>query len=96
MTITSKTENNTVTLFLDGRLDSMTASQLDAAVAEVALTENSLIVDCEKLEYISSSGLRMLIKAKKTVKGSLKLIHVNEMVAEVLEITGFNAILTIE
>ena len=57
-----------------------------------------LTLDLEKLEYISSAGLRVLLAAHKemTKKGGMKLINVNEIVMEVLEITGFTSILTIE
>ena len=55
-------------------------------------------LDCANMAYISSAGLRVLLKAQKVMnrQGSMKLIHVNEEVAEVFDITGFSDILTVE
>ena len=55
-------------------------------------------MDFARLDYISSAGLRVLLSAQKTMskQGSMKVIHVNEMVMEVFEVTGFSDILTIE
>ena len=58
----------------------------------------SLVLDFEKLEYISSAGLRVLLAAQKVMmkQGEMKVIHVNEVVMEVFEVTGFTDTLTIE
>ena len=56
----------------------------------------SLTVDCENLSYISSAGLRVLLSAHKRMRGEMKLINVNELVMEVLEMTGFADIWVIE
>ena len=98
MTITQFKEEKTLTLAIEGRLDTMTSPQLDEALPAVDDEVEALVIDCEKLEYISSSGLRVLLKAQKMMakKGSMKLVKVNELVSEVFEITGFNDILTIE
>ena len=57
-----------------------------------------VVVDAEDLEYISSAGLRVILRAQKLMnaRGSMKLTHVNETVMEVFDITGFADILTIE
>ncbi|MGN1104993.1 MAG: STAS domain-containing protein, partial [Candidatus Coproplasma sp.] len=57
-----------------------------------------LIIDMKNLEYISSAGLRVLLKTQKAMraKGTMKLVNVGESVMEVFEITGFSDILTIE
>ena len=57
-----------------------------------------LIMDFEKLEYISSAGLRVLLSAQKTMnnQGSMKVINVNDTVMEIFEVTGFVDVLTIE
>ena len=55
-----------------------------------------MIIDCAKLVYISSAGLRVLLAAQKKVKSSMKLINVCELVMEVFEMTGFADILHIE
>ncbi len=57
-----------------------------------------LVLDFSKLEYISSAGLRVLLAAHKTMsgKGGMKIIHANEIVREVFDVTGFSDILTVE
>lgn len=81
---------------LDGRLDTTTAPELDSFLREQYDGSGALVIDCEKLAYVSSAGLRVLLAAQKKTKGAMKLIHVCELVMEVLEMTGFADILTIE
>ena len=85
-------------IMLEGRLDTVTAPELEAAINEMADSAESLVIDFEKLEYISSAGLRVLLAAQKKMgsKGGMKLIHVNEVVQEVFDVTGFSDILEIE
>lgn len=98
MTITKNIENKTVTLAVEGRLDTTTAPQLEAIVNEVVSSADELILDFAQLEYVSSAGLRVILKAQKAMnaKGSMKLTHVNEDIMEVFDITGFLDILTVE
>lgn len=98
MTITKNIENKTITLSVEGRLDTTTAPQLEETVNEVVSTADELILDFAKLDYVSSAGLRVILKAQKAMnaKGSMKLTHVNEDIMEVFDITGFLDILTIE
>jgi anti-sigma B factor antagonist len=93
----TKNEKN-VTVELDGRLDTNTAPELDAALGELMEGAESLVLDFEKLEYVSSAGLRVLLSAQKTMskQGEMKLLHVNETIGEIFEVTGFCDILTIE
>ena len=98
MTI-NKTKNGTeLTIALEGRLDTITTPELEAALKPEYETIETLVFDFEKLEYISSAGLRVLLSAQKIMnnKGGMKVTKVNELVAEVFEVTGFNDILTIE
>ena len=98
MTI-EKTQNGTELIIkICGRLDTITAPDLEAELKTCLSDINSLIFDLEELEYVSSAGLRTLLKAQKTmnVKGSMKVIHVNEEVYEIFDITGFTDIFTIE
>ena len=98
MTINQNREGNQLTLFLEGRLDTTTAPELEAVV-DTALTDvETLVLDLEQLEYISSAGLRVFLKAQKLMntKGTMKTIHVNATIMEVFDITGFVDILTIE
>lgn len=86
------------TIILSGRLDTTTAPSLDKAINEDIEGTTSLILDFNKIEYVSSAGLRVLLSAQKSMQkvGSMKLIGVCEDVMEVLEMTGFSDILTIE
>ena len=97
MNINKKMNGSTLEIALEGRLDTMTAPQLEAELASLDGAE-SLVLDCSKLEYISSAGLRVLLSAHRIMncKGGMKITHINEIVREVLEVTGFTEILTIE
>ena len=98
MTI-SKTQNGSVLeVALEGRLDTMTAPELETELKSSLDGVTELIMDFEKLEYISSAGLRVLLSAQKTMnnQGSMKVIHVNDTVMEIFEVTGFVDVLTIE
>ena len=97
MTIEKTTENEKVTLTVSGRLDTTTAPELEAALDEVLENTKELIFNFENLEYISSAGLRVILKAQKSMntKGSMKLTGVNDSIMEVFDITGFLDILTI-
>jgi anti-sigma B factor antagonist len=81
---------------LDGRLDTTTAPKLESFLNDRYDSISTLVVDCEKLAYISSAGLRVLLSAQKRTKGAMKLINVCELVMEVFEMTGFADILVIE
>ena len=81
--------DNDLTLILDGRLDTVTAPELEEFLSKNYNGKGSLTVDCEKLSYISSAGLRVLLGAHKRTMGKMRLINVNELVMEVLEMTGF-------
>ena len=91
-------ENGALTIALEGRLDTSSSPQLEAELNESLPGVQDLVFDMEKLEYISSAGLRVLLLAQKAMnrQGKMKLVHVNEVVGEVLEVTGFTDILTIE
>lgn len=81
---------------LDGRLDTITAPELEKFLGENCADAKALVLNCEKLVYVSSAGLRVLLTAQKKMKGAMKLTHVCELVMEVFEMTGFVEILTIE
>lgn len=95
MDIILNINNQTAVLKIIGRLDTVTAPELDNEINE--LNVNELILDFEKLDYISSAGLRVLLTThKKYIKKVMKIINVNESVMEVFEMTGFADILNIE
>lgn len=98
MTIQKTQSGSEACLALAGRLDTMTAPELEAELKTLLDSVNSLTLDFEKLDYISSAGLRVLLSAHKALakKGGLKIVHVNEIVQEVFDVTGFSDILTIE
>lgn len=93
-----KKNTETKTLALIGRLDTVTAPELEAEIATILPTAESLVLDMEKLDYISSAGLRVILKTQKALekKAGLKLTHVSNEVKEVFDITGFSDFLTIE
>ena len=91
------TKNNGIlTVDLDGRLDTTTAPELEKFLGENYDGTGLIVMDCEKLSYISSAGLRVLLAAQKKTKGAMKLINVCELVMEVFEMTGFSDIMVIE
>lgn len=83
---------------LEGRLDTTTAPELEASLKEDIDGVAQLVIDIEKLEYISSAGLRVLLAAQKIMnkQGSMVVSHPNEVISEIFEVTGFCDILTIE
>ena len=96
MKIISNKINECLEVALEGRLDTTTAPELDSFLGENYGDVNSLTVNCQKLSYVSSAGLRVLLTAHKKLKGNLKLTNVCELVMEVFELTGFADILVIE
>lgn len=90
-------DGKVLTLELEGRMDTMTAPELERVIAEKLDGVETLILDLEKLDYVSSAGLRVLLSAQKKMKaqGKMEVCNVNELVMEVFEITGFTEILTI-
>ena len=98
MNIEIKKNSDYTTIELAGRLDTNTAPLFDKVINEDVNDVENLIIDFKGLEYISSAGLRVLLSAQKKMQqiGSMKVVNVCESVMEVLEITGFADILTIE
>ena len=86
-----------LTVSLSGRLDTTSAPQLEAALAESYSNIDALTLDFAALDYISSAGLRVLLSAQKTMnkQGSMKIINVCPEIMDIFEITGFKDILTI-
>ena len=85
---------------IEGRVDTVTASDLEMKVSPIWVTPAiTLVFDCEKLEYLSSSGLRIILSAHKQVTargGKFILRNLNREVRSVIDLTGFSRILTIE
>ncbi|MCQ2419182.1 MAG: STAS domain-containing protein [Clostridia bacterium] len=98
MEILNTKNDNTLTLALTGRLDTVTAPELETELAANLDGVEELILDFSALDYISSAGLRVLLAAQKRMntQGSMKVTNINADIREVFEITGFCDILTIE
>ncbi|MBQ3429274.1 MAG: STAS domain-containing protein [Mogibacterium sp.] len=95
----NKTPNDTeMVIALKGRLDTLTAPQLEEELNSATECANCLVFDFTELEYISSAGLRVLLSAQKTmnVKGSMTVRNVSDEIREIFDVTGFSDILTIE
>ena len=97
LNIQKSVENGSASFALSGRLDTMTAPDLEKALTESLSGVSELTLDFENLDYISSAGLRVLLSAQKLMskQGGMKLVHVNETIMEIFEVTGFSDILTI-
>ena len=98
MEIKKTLNGNELLVAVEGRLDTTTAPQLEENVRSSIDGMKSLVFDFEKLGYISSAGLRVLLAMQKIMnkQGSMTIRNVNETVMEVFEVTGFVDILTIE
>ncbi len=98
MEIKKTLNGNELFVAVEGRLDTTTAPQLEEDVRQNLEGIKRLVFDFEKLEYISSAGLRVLLAMQKIMnkQGSMTIKNVNETVMEVFEVTGFVDILTIE
>ena len=98
MTIDRVQEGDALTVSLEGRLDTTTAPQLEAELKQSLDGVTALALDMEKLDYLSSAGLRVLLAAQKQMnkQGTMVIRHVNETIMEVFEVTGFIDILTVE
>ncbi len=98
LNITKDTNGSELKLGLEGRLDTVTAPELEEQIKSGLDSVETLIFDLSKLEYISSAGLRVLLSAQKIMNKQGKMIvrNVSEEVNEILEVTGFLDILTVE
>ena len=98
MKITKISDGDKLTIDIEGRLDSNTAPLLSKALEASLDGVRELVVDLSTLVYISSMGLRVLLSAQRKLRGKGTMIVKNpsEMVSEILNLTRFNEILTIE
>ncbi len=92
-----KTENNVLTVYLSGHVDTSNAAEIEKEIndkrAEYPCT--AIVMDCEKLEYISSAGLRIFMRLKKAVPDT-SAINVSNEVYDIFDITGFTEILDVK
>ncbi|MBR5250826.1 MAG: STAS domain-containing protein [Clostridia bacterium] len=98
MTIEKKINGQSAIINIVGRLDTQTAPDLEKELDDILTSLNELCFDMKGLEYISSAGLRVILKAQKSMneRGSMRLTNVNDSIMEVFDITGFLDILTVE
>lgn len=98
MEITKALDGTTLTMALSGRLDASNAQNLTDELNKSLDGVKELIFDFTNLKYVASAGLRALLMAQKRMnkQGSMKICHVDETVMEVLEMTGFSDLMTIE
>ena len=98
LNIRKTVDQKTLTLALEGRLDTVTAPELEKAIAESLPGTETLVFDFSGLDYISSAGLRVLLSAQKqmNLQGSMRLTNVDSTIMEIFEVTGFSDILTIQ
>jgi len=98
MNIIKKQEGTTLIVSPEGRLDTVTAPQLEGELRTAVNGISELVFDLGKLEYVSSAGLRVLLSAQKVMnrQGSMTIRNVKPEIMEIFEVTGFVDILSIE
>ncbi len=98
MTVNQNKNENKLTYAIEGRIDTKTAPELEKALEGALEGITELVFDFAEVSYISSAGLRVLLKAQKQMnkQGKMRILHANDDVTEIFEVTGFNEILTIE
>ncbi len=98
MNINKNIKDGVCDISLVGRLDTTTAPELETVLKDSLEGISELNIDLEKLDYISSAGLRVLLFAQKTMnnQGKMTIKNAKPEIMEVFEITGFTDILTIE
>jgi len=98
MDINSKKYGSTVVINIDGRIDTNTAMEFGEKVNDLLDNITDLILNFEKVEYISSLGLRAILELQKRMlsQGAMRIINANDSVMDVFNMTGFSKILTIE
>ena len=98
LNITKNANGNVLKIILEGRLDTSTAPQLEEQLGAALAGVTDLKFDLEKLEYISSAGLRVLLSSQKTMnkQGTMVITKASAEVKEIFDVTGFSDILTIE
>ena len=98
MNINKNQSGTALTVAIEGRLDTTTAPALETTLKSSLDGVTELVFDFDKLEYISSAGLRVLLSAQKIMdkQGKMKILNVSETVMEIFEVTGFADIITIE
>ena len=100
MDITYRLDKDILYIAIEGRVDASNAAAAEEKIFAIKAENPGMhvVIDADNLEYISSAGLRVILKAQKAMaaKGGMIIKNVNETIMEIFEITGFSDILTIE
>lgn len=98
MQINQTKDGDTLTVGLEGRLDTTTAPQLEGELRTALTGVKELVMDLSKLDYVSSAGLRVLLSAQKVMnrQGSMIIRNVKPEIMDIFDVTGFVDILNIE
>ena len=98
MTVNKNLNGSKLVAAVEGKVDTVTAPDLEKALKESIAGVTELVLDFSKLDYISSAGLRVLLSMQKIMnkQGTMTVKNVNETINEIFEVTGFSDILTIE
>ena len=98
MNIKKNKNASTLTVAVEGRVDTVTSAEFESEVKSELDGVSELVLDFSGLNYISSAGLRVLLSLQKTMnkQGSMKITGVNEIIRDIFEVTGFSEILTVE
>lgn len=98
LNITKEKNEDHLTIKLEGRLDTISAPQLEKELRQELSDTKYLVLDFSQLDYLSSAGLRVILSAQKVMnqQGEMIVRNVSDMIMEIFEVTGFSEILTIE
>ena len=98
MEIGKKLEGTRLIVTLSGELNTVTAPELEASLSEDLQTIDEIVFDMEDLSYITSSGLRVLLVCQQELeeRGGVTIRSASPVIREVIEVTGFDSILTLE
>ena len=97
LSIRKEAEDGRAVFYLEGKLDNSTSPELEDELNGALDGVTELTLDLEKLDYVSSAGLRVILSAQKTMnqQGEMKVINVNQTIMDIFEVTGFLEILTV-
>lgn len=96
MTITKTENGDMVTLTLEGWLDAQSAPELQSEVEKIGETAKSMVIDMEKLQYVSSAGIRQLVAIYKKMNGQLVIKNTSEELMDIFHITGIDRMIRFE
>ena len=100
LNIEKKLENGALFIALEGELDTLSSPDFEAVLEPLLADADSITIDFEKLEYISSAGLRVLLSAEQAMeeKGAeqVKIVNLNDTIRNIFDITGFSDIFSLE